>query len=196
MTTEYYIKAATTVLGFCQTRNLWFPNIGDTTILGWATDFEESKLAYEDLMAGVQHAYKECDGEFRPKPIDIIRAARAARSKMLADLPKAKRDLMTEANHLLQDMDFTPNQAARISQAWALDQGSPVSMTAEQYAEFLRRMETKKQELANREPRELESIWNLMREWDPFDMESHRKRRDQSSDDDADDDEGPAAAAA
>ncbi len=177
MTTEYYIKTATAVLAYCQARILWFPNAGDSTIIGWAADFEESKLTHEDLIAGIKHAYKTAEGEFRPTPITVIRAARAARTTTLAELPKAQRDLMDEANYTLQNMDFNPNQAARISRAWALNQGSPISMQPEQYAEFLRRMELKKQELGNRQPRELESIWNILRQWDPTTKEGREPRQ-------------------
>ncbi|WP_306365398.1 hypothetical protein [Nocardia sp. CC227C] len=177
MSTQYYINTATTIFAYIRGRILWFPVPGDTTILAWAADFEESRLTHEDLLDGARHAYRTSDSDFRPTPISIIRAAREARSKKLADLPKAQRDLMNEANYLLQDMDFTPNQAARIAQAWTLDQGSPIAMSPEQYNEFLRRMEAKKQDLAARQPRELESIWNVLRTWDPTTEEGRQPRR-------------------
>ncbi|MFE5290436.1 hypothetical protein ACFRAQ_36280 [Nocardia sp. NPDC056611] len=177
MSTEYYITTATTVFAYIRSRILWFPVPGDTTILAWATDFEESRLTHEDLLAGTKRAYQAAEDEFRPTPNSIIRAARQARSQQLTDLPKPQRDLMNEANYTLQDMDFTPNQAARIAQAWALDQGSPVPMSAEQYADFLGRMEAKKRDLADRQPRELESIWNVMRTWDPTTEEGREPRR-------------------
>lgn len=183
MTTKYYIDTATLILAYCQARILWFPNAGDTTLLAWSADFEESKLSREDLLAGIAHAYKTTEGEFKPGPVDVIRAARIARAKTLEALTNAQRNLMNEANYILQDMNFTPNQATRISQAWALDQGSPIPMDAEQYAEFLRRVEVSKQELKNRAPRELESIWNVMREWDPSPMQGRRRRRDKEADD-------------
>ncbi|WP_280357888.1 hypothetical protein [Nocardia otitidiscaviarum] len=177
MSTQYYINTATTVFAYLRSRILWFPIPGDTTILAWASDFEESRLTHEDLLAGVKRAYETTEGEFRPTPISIIRAAREARTKNLAELPKPQRDLMNEANYTLQDMDFTPNQAARIAQAWALDQGSPIPMSPEQYNTFLTRMEAKKQDLANRQPRELESIWNVLRAWDPTTDEGRQPRR-------------------
>lgn len=132
--TDYYVDAAQAVLDNLQAFDLWFPKVGVEVIAAWATHFEQSNLPSEDLLAGVNHARaqhtktaearsearSEPVEQFRPTPDTIIRHAHAARREVLAALPKERVTEMELANHVFQEMGFTPQKAHRLSRDIAL----------------------------------------------------------------------------
>ncbi|MGS2805368.1 hypothetical protein [Nocardia sp. MW-W600-9] len=144
MITDKYIQIATEVLAKCGTKDIWFPNVGEAVILGWAESFAESRLEGIDLLAGVERAYrKEPDG-YRPLPASIIRHAQAAYFEALKELPEERRELMEEANHALQDMGYAPPVAHRYSRQIALGRDPGIDLTDEQKAALRARLEQRK----------------------------------------------------
>ncbi|NKY60791.1 hypothetical protein [Nocardia flavorosea] len=130
----YYLDAAKAVFQNLQDFDLWFPKISVPTAAAWANHFQKTGLCVEDLVAGVEHARdhhsrinttrSEQRGEkaeqFRPTPDDIIRHAHAFRRDVLAQLPKDRVDEMELANHVFQDMGYTPREAHAFSREVAL----------------------------------------------------------------------------
>lgn len=160
MINDEYRRIATLALAKCASNDPWFPHAGDATILGWAEAFQDSRLSEEDLLAGVSRAYRIAEEGFRPLPSVIIKHAQAAYFEALRDLPDDRRKLMETANHALQDMEFTPNDAHRYSRAIALGRKPRIDLTPEQDTELRNRI-TAAREVLNEPPRHLESLWNI-----------------------------------
>lgn len=134
------IETASLVLAKCAANDPWFPNGGQSTIYAWAEVFAESGLAREDLLAGVARAYRLADDGFRPLPAAIVRHARAAYFEQLQALPEERRELMEEANYVLQDMGVSPPKAHRFARRVALGREPHFKLSDEQMAEFRRRL--------------------------------------------------------
>lgn len=139
---------AAMVLAKCAANDPWFPAGGETTVLAWAEVFGDSGLSREDLLAGVARAYRLAEEGFRPLPASIVRHARAAYFEMLKALPDDRRELMEEANYVLQDMDISPPDAHRFARRVALGRDPHFTLTDEQQAEFRRRL-TERQAIRN-----------------------------------------------
>lgn len=140
MISEESKRAATLVLAKCATKDLWFPNVGETAILGWAEVFEESRLSVDELLDGVDRAYRKEEQGYRPLPASIVSHARTAYFDALRDLPEEHRKLMDEANYVLQHMGIIPPVATRWSRQMALGRKTNIDLTEEQMSEFRRRM--------------------------------------------------------
>lgn len=140
MISDEYKQIATLVLAKCTTKDLWFPNIGESTILGWAQVFQDSKLSKEDLLAGVDRAYLNADDGYKPLPSSIVRHARAAYFDQLNALPHQERQIMDNAHYVLEQMGFLPPHAHRASREMALGREPSIGLTEVQLAEFQRRM--------------------------------------------------------
>lgn len=140
MISEESKRAATLVLAKCATKDLWFPNVGETAILGWAEVFEDCGLSADELLAGVDRAYDKEERDYRPLPASIVNHARAAYFDALRELPEDRRKVMDQANYVLQDMGFLPPVAHRWARRVALGRTPNVDLTDEQMAEFRRRM--------------------------------------------------------
>lgn len=145
---------AALVLAKCAANDPWFPHGGESTILAWAEVFSESGLSREDLLAGVAHAYRIAEDGFRPLPAAIVRHARAAYFEMLKALPEERRELMEEANYVLQDMGISPPDAHRFARRVALGREPHFALSDEQMAEFRQRL-TERQALV-KVPRSLD----------------------------------------
>ncbi|CRY84196.1 hypothetical protein IU443_28420 [Nocardia farcinica] len=159
----YYLDAAQAVVDNLQTFDLWFPKIGAAAVAAWAAHFEASGLSAEDLVAGVDHARaqhikvaqaraearSEPVEQFRPTPDMIVSHAHAARRDVLASLPKERVTEMEMANHILQEMGFTPQKAHRLSRdialAVALKRPAQHNLTAAELEEFKGRVAAAKQ---------------------------------------------------
>lgn len=142
---ERDIETAAMVLAKCAANDPWFPQGGEAIIHAWAEVFTESGLSREDLLAGVARAYRVSEDGFRPLPAAIVKHARAAYFEQLQALPDERRELMENANHILQDMGITPPNAHRFARRVALGRSTPFRLTDEQDAEFRRRMEERKE---------------------------------------------------
>lgn len=140
MISDEYKRAATLVLAKCATKDLWFPNVGETTILGWAEVFQDSRLTTDELLNGVDHAYRKEEQGYRPLPASIVSHARAAYFDALRELPDDRRELMEEANYVLQDMGIAPPDAHKFARRVALGREPQFKLTDEQTAEFRRRL--------------------------------------------------------
>lgn len=145
MITEADIATATKVLAKCSANDPWFPNGGEATIMAWAECFAESGLSEEDLLAGVARAYRTAEDGFRPLPAAIVKHARAAYFEQLQSLPEDRRQVMEEANHILQDMGIAPPQAHRFARRVALGRSTPFRLSDEQDAEFRRRLSERRE---------------------------------------------------
>lgn len=155
MISEEHKRAAVLVLAKCATKDLWFPNVGETTILGWAEVFADSGLTADELLDGVDHAYKKEEQGYRPLPASIVSHARAAYFDALRDLPEDRRKLMDQANYVLQDMGFAPPVAHRWARRVALGKTPNIALSAEQQEEFQRRL-AERQEIENMPRREID----------------------------------------
>lgn len=141
MITDYYIEAAGKVLAKCAGNDPWFPQGGEAIIHAWAEVFAESGLSCEDLEAGVARAYlKAGEDGYKPLPGSIVRHAKEAYFEQLHSLPEDRRELMEEANHILQEMGIAPPDAHRFARRVALGRSTPFRLTDEQDAEFRRRL--------------------------------------------------------
>lgn len=140
MTTSDHVRTATLVLAKCGAHDPWFPKPAEATIRAWADAFANTPLTTDELIAGVDHAYRTVEGEFRPRAGDIIRHAQQARVVQLRNLPDDRRRAMENANHALQDMGFPPAEAHRISRAIALRNDISDSLTDTQVAELKQRL--------------------------------------------------------
>ncbi|MGW4720890.1 hypothetical protein [Nocardia sp. NPDC004260] len=140
MITDDDKHTAAMVLAKCAANDPWFPAGGESTVLAWAEVFSESGLAREDLLAGVARAYRLAEEGFRPLPASIVRHARAAYFEQLKSLPEERRELMEEANHILQDMGVSPPDAHRFARRVALGRAPHFRLTDAQHAEFQQRM--------------------------------------------------------
>jgi hypothetical protein len=157
---EQYIDITQAVFERCNGYDLWFPHPSQTAIVAWAHVFAESRLSREDLLAGVDLAYRKNPENYRPTPAAIVTHAQATYFEALRDLPDDRRKLMDTANYSLQDMGFGPNDAHRYSRAIALGRNPTINLTADQDAELRHRI-TAARELLNEPPRHLESLWNI-----------------------------------
>ncbi len=156
MISEEHKRAAVLVLAKCATKDLWFPNVGETTILGWAEVFADCGLTAEELLDGVDHAYRKEEQGYRPLPASIVSHARAAYFDALRDLTEDRRKLMDQANYVLQDMGYSPPVAHRWARQVALGREPSIELTAEQLAEFQQRL-AERQELESRPVRSLDT---------------------------------------
>ncbi|ODR20792.1 zinc finger domain-containing protein [Mycolicibacterium porcinum] len=77
--TDDYLDTARLVLAKCAAADPWFPNPSDATVLMWAECFTPTGLSRADLLAAVTVVYSTHNGDIRPKPRDIIDAARIIR---------------------------------------------------------------------------------------------------------------------
>ncbi|WP_405490404.1 hypothetical protein [Nocardia sp. NBC_00511] len=136
MIREEFIDAATGVIGICQSRDPYFPAGGDALVLGWAEVFQESGLSPDDLLVGARHAYKEASEGFRPLPSTIVQHARAAYFEQLKALSEEQRELMENANHVLQELGVSPPDAHRASRRIALGRNAGIALTAEQQDKY------------------------------------------------------------
>jgi hypothetical protein len=154
------IETATRVLAKCAANDIWFPNGGDAVTLAWAEVFDDCGLSCDELEAGVARAYRKAgeDG-YKPLPGSIISHARAAYFESLEKLTDERRQLMEEANHILQAMGISPPDAHRYARRVALGREPQFRLTDEQHAEFRRRL-AERQALAA-EPRKaiVDSTW-------------------------------------
>lgn len=139
MTTDDENATAALVLAKCAASDPWFPHGGEATVLAWAEVFAESGLSREDLLSGVARAYRLAEEGFRPLPASIVRHGRAAYFEMLKALPDDRRELMEEANYILQDMGISPPDAHRYARRVALGRAPHFRLTDEQDAEFRRK---------------------------------------------------------
>lgn len=138
-------QTAAMVLAKCAANDPWFPAGGESTVLAWAEVFSDSKLAREDLLAGVARAYRLAEEGFRPLPASIIKHARAAYIESLANLSQEQRDEMNRAQHVLEHMGFIPPVAHRWARRVALGRRPEVELTVEQLNEFRHRMQERRE---------------------------------------------------
>ncbi|MFC9768857.1 hypothetical protein [Rhodococcus jostii] len=124
---------ATMVLAACAGHDLWFPHGGESTVLAWAQVFAESGLTREDLLAGVARAYLKSEDGFKPLPASIVRHARDAYFESLKALPEDRRQLMEEANHILQGKGIAPPDAHRYARRVALGREPQFRLTDTQH---------------------------------------------------------------
>lgn len=136
MISNAYIEIATEVLAACQSKALWFPNLGEAAVLGWAESFQDSRMSREELIAGVKRAYQDAPDDFRPLPSTIIRHARAAYFEALREIPDDRRESMTDAIHALQAMGFAPPVAHRVARQIALGRKCTPALTPQQAGEL------------------------------------------------------------
>lgn len=134
--TDRDLQTASAVLARCAGFDPWFPGVGDAAIHAWAEVFATSRLAAEDLLAGVERAYRLNEDGYRPLPGSIVKHARAAYYERLDELPE---DRIDETNHVLQDMGYTPPEAHRLARRMALGRSVPELSDAE-YAELSQRL--------------------------------------------------------
>ncbi|MFC9768984.1 hypothetical protein [Rhodococcus jostii] len=134
------LETATLVLGKCASKDPWFPVGGDALIQGWAEVFAACGLSREDLLAGVELAYLKSEDGFKPLPASIVRFARDAYFESLKALPEDRRQLMEEANHILQGMGIAPPDAHRYARRVALGREPQFRLTDTQHTEFRRRL--------------------------------------------------------
>lgn len=139
--TDDHIDAASRVLTKCAAFDPYFTGASSAATVAWAEAFAEAGIPVEDLLAGVARMYRLAgeDG-VRPLPATVIRHAKAAYSEALAALPEERRKLMIEAEHALQDMGLTPNEAHRVARRTALGRDPGRKFTREQRAELERRL--------------------------------------------------------
>lgn len=139
--TEEHIATAAAVLAKCASFDQWFPNGGEAVTISWAEALAESRLAREDLLAGVARMYRHAgeDG-VKPLPATVIRHAKAAYREALDALPEERRRMMLDAEHALQDMGLTPPEAHRVARRTALGRDPGRRFTPEQRAELERRL--------------------------------------------------------
>lgn len=139
--TEEHIATASLVLAKCASEDPWFPNGSPEITLAWAEAFAIEGIAREDLLAGVARMYRIAgeDG-VRPIPAIVIRHAKAAYREALAALPEERRKMMLDAEHALQDMGLTPNEAHRVARRTALGRDPGRRFTPEQRAELEHRL--------------------------------------------------------
>ncbi len=140
MITDDDKQTAAMVLAKCAANDPWFPAGGESMVWAWAEVFSESGLSREDLLAGVARAYRLSEDGFRPLPASIVRHARAAYFEQLKALPDDRRELMEEANYILQDMGISPPDAHRYARRVALGRAPHFRLTDQQDAEFRRRL--------------------------------------------------------
>lgn len=145
MITREDIETATKVLTKCGTKDLWFPNAGETTILSWAESFAESGLSCADLLAGVERAYRNEDAPFRPLPSSLIKHAQLAYTEALQGLSKEDREAMEEASVVLQDLGIAPPAAHKWVRAVKTGRPKPFELTAEQERTFKQRYAERRQ---------------------------------------------------
>ncbi|KIA63032.1 hypothetical protein [Nocardia vulneris] len=136
---------AALVLAKCAANDPWFPHGGESTVLAWAEVFGESGLSREDLLSGVARAYRMAEEGFRPLPASIVRHARAAYFEQLKALTDEQRELMEEANYVLQDMGISPPEAHRFARRVALGREPQLQLTEQQATEFRRRLQERQQ---------------------------------------------------
>lgn len=77
--TDDYLDTARLVLAKCAAADPRFPNPSDATVLMWAECFTPTGLTRADLLAAVTVVYSTHSGDIRPRPRDIIDAARIFR---------------------------------------------------------------------------------------------------------------------
>lgn len=135
-----WIEISTAVLAKCAANDPWFPAGGDGITIAWAEVFAASKLAREDLLAGVARAYRLAPDGFRPLPASIVTHAKAAYYESLAALPDARREAMEEAAHILQELGLTPPEAHRYARRIALGRKPLESLTPEQDSQLRARL--------------------------------------------------------
>jgi len=145
MITDDDKQTAAMVLAKCAANDPWFPAGGESTVLAWAEVFSESHLSREDLLAGVARAYRISEEGFRPLAGSIVKHARAAYFEQLKALPDERRELMEEANHILQEMGVRPPDAHRYARRVALGRAPHFRLSDAQHAEFQRRMQARKE---------------------------------------------------
>jgi uncharacterized protein YjiS (DUF1127 family) len=150
MITDDDKHTAAMVLAKCAANDPWFPAGGESTVLAWAEVFSDSGLAREDLLAGVARAYRLAEEGFRPLPASIVRHARAAYFEQLKALPEERRELMEEANYILQDLGVSPPDAHRFARRVALGREPHFRLTDAQDAEFRQRLAQRQQLTAPR----------------------------------------------
>ncbi|WP_072689312.1 hypothetical protein [Rhodococcus marinonascens] len=142
---------ATMVLAKCAANDPWFPNGGEATVMAWAEVFSDARLPREDLLAGVARAYRLAKEGFRPLPGPIVEHSKAAYFESIQALPEDRREAMEEASHVLQGMGIAPPEAHRYARRVALGRTPQLQLTAEQTAEFRRRLAERRELVA--EPR-------------------------------------------
>lgn len=140
MISDYDMQTAAAVLAKCAANDPWFPAGGESTVMAWAEVFSESGLAREDLLAGVARAYRLAEEGFRPLPASIVRHARASYFEQLQALSDDRRELMEEANYVLQDMGVSPPDAHRFARRVALGREPHFKLTDDETEEFRRRL--------------------------------------------------------
>lgn len=140
MITDSQLQTAGLVLAKCAANDPWFPNGGESTVMAWGEVFSESGLSREDLLAGVTRAYRMSEEGFRPLPASIVRHARAAYFEQLKALPDDRRELMEEANYVLQDMGISPPDAHQFARRVALGREPNLTLSEEQTVEFRRKL--------------------------------------------------------
>lgn len=124
------IETASLVLAKCAAFDPYFPGVSEGGTVAWAEALAESRLSREDLLAGVARMYREAgENGVRPIPAFVIRHAKAAYRDAIEALPLERRALMVEAEHALQDMGRTPNEAHRAARRIALGRNPGPSFT-------------------------------------------------------------------
>ncbi len=157
------LDTAREVLQRCSGYDLWFPTPSQTAIVAWANAFAGTELSHDDLLAGVDHAYRNEPPGYRPLPASIITHARTAYYEALREIAPDRRRLMDEASYALQDMGFRPNAAHRYSRAIAHGRTPDITLTPEQATELRDRL-TRTREQLEQPPRHLEPLWKVLRE--------------------------------
>lgn len=137
--TDTHLQTASAVLARCAGFDPWFPGVGDAAIHAWAEVFASSRLSAEDLLAGVERAYRLNEDGYRPLPGSIVTHARAAYYERLHAMPKEQLEAIDETCHVLQDMGRTPNEAHRMARRMALGRAVP-ELTDAEYAELSGRL--------------------------------------------------------
>ena len=83
------IDAAKAVLAKCAATDPWFPKPSRAAVQAWAEHFERTNLTLDELLEAVRTFYAQ-GGDLRPKPGDIITAARVNRQDRFQRQPLAE----------------------------------------------------------------------------------------------------------
>ncbi|MCA9101920.1 MAG: hypothetical protein KDA63_12245 [Planctomycetales bacterium] len=79
MSSRRAIESAKQVLALCSATDPWFPKPSQATVLAWAEHIDRTNFARDELLEAVRTFYS-AGGDCRPRPGDIINAAKSTRN--------------------------------------------------------------------------------------------------------------------
>lgn len=186
---DHHIDTATLVLDGLQAHDFWFPSPSPAAVVAWAAAFAQSGHNREDILAGVAHARahhtrtaaerNQPTEQFRPTPDLIVRHAHLARRDTLAQLDPDQRERMDAANHLLQEMGYTPREAHRLSRdlaiAAATGRNPHTVLTPEQHRDLDAKLLAHRKEVAEKLTTRRETLARIGRLADRIALETALK---------------------